>query len=1064
MSRLQAYVAILLFLSFHSVVVPHLFATELATLTGYVTDPAGLRIPQSHIQVTNIETNISYAGETNDAGFYRVSALPTGNYRVIVQKTGFKTIVKQAIELHVQDVVALNFQMELGSVAESVTVESGAPLIDTESAAISTVVDRRFAENLPLNGRSFQALIQLTPGVVLTPSSSLDGGQFSVNGQRASSNYWLVDGVSGNVGIGVNVQPGNGLAGTLGTTSVLGGTNSLVSVDALQEFRIQTSTFAPEFGRTPGAQISIATRSGTNSFHGTIFDYLRNDALDANDWFANYTGQRKPKERQNDFGGTFSGPIFKDRTFFFFSYEGLRLRLPQTVLSNVPDLAARRNAIPAMQPFLNAYPQPNGVDNPVTGVAQFNSSFSNPATLDASSLRLDHKLTDKWLLFARYNYSPSQLSQRGANAALSVVQPSTITTQTATAGATWNVSSRLVNELRFNYSSTDSSGSANIDGFGGATPISSLLFPSPFTERSARLSLLVSSLGVTGFLLDGEGAHNKQKQINVTDAVSFQSRSHGLKFGFDFRRLAPILQSFSYFQQASFNTISLAGAGNASFAFLQSSANSTLLFRNFGAFAQDTWRITPRLTLTYGIRWDIDAAPTALNGPNLNSVTGFNLGDLSNLALAPQGTAPYSTKYGDLAPRMGIAYQLIEKQDWQTMLRGGFGVFYDLASAEAGNAAIPGTAYPFGGSTTISNTTFPLSSAAATPPPIVPPTATAGTLYALDPSLELPYTLQWNVSVEQGLWKQQALSASYIGSRGRRLIQSENILSPNSRYQAAQLVTNAGTSDYDAMQVQFRRRLAQHFQVLASYAWAHSLDTGSASSLGTLSNALVPRANSQNRSSSDFDVRHALSTGITYDIPFSGANSATRGLLSGWSIDSLIQARSALPVNVFYDRVGSQSRRLLNLSTLVRPDLVPGQSLYLYGSQYPGGKAFNAAAFTSPPIVSGAPARQGNFSRNALRGFGAAQWDFSVHRDFPIREQLKLQFRAEMFNLLNHPNFGQPVSTLGSTTALNPQFGLSTQMLGRSLTGSLGGGAGAFNPLYQIGGPRSIQLALKLSF
>src|SRR5712664_1639404 len=226
----------------------------------------------------------------------------------------------------------------------------------------------------------------------------------------------MVDGVSANIGVSATNNPGNGLGGSLGSFSVLGGTNSLVSVDAMQEFRILTSTYAPEFGRTPGGQIAIVTRSGTNQFHGTAFDYLRNDKFDANNWFnaAVTPPLPKAKERQNDFGGTVAGPILKGRTFFFFSYEGLRLRLPATELTNVPDLAVRQSAVTAMQPFLNAYPLPNGQDNPATGVARFNASYSNPASLDAYSLRVDHKFNDKLSAFGRYNYSPSEVDQRGA--------------------------------------------------------------------------------------------------------------------------------------------------------------------------------------------------------------------------------------------------------------------------------------------------------------------------------------------------------------------------------------------------------------------------------------------------------------------------------------------------------------------------------------------------------------------------------------------------------------------------------------------------------------------------
>src|SRR5216684_1716480 len=233
-----------------------------AELSGRITDPNGLPVPKVKIEAVNVLTNVSTSTETNEAGIYVIPSLQPAIYRILVEKEGFDLIVKPNVELHVQDHGVLNFQLRIGSIATTVTVEGGAPLVNTESAAVSTVVDRQFAENLPLNGRSFQTLIQLTPGVVVTPSTAYDSGQFSVNGQRANSNYWMVDGVSANVGIGVNAVGnfGGGPGGSLGSFSALGGTNSLVSVDALQEFRIQTSTYAPEFGRTPGGQISIVTR------------------------------------------------------------------------------------------------------------------------------------------------------------------------------------------------------------------------------------------------------------------------------------------------------------------------------------------------------------------------------------------------------------------------------------------------------------------------------------------------------------------------------------------------------------------------------------------------------------------------------------------------------------------------------------------------------------------------------------------------------------------------------------------------------------------------------------
>jgi hypothetical protein len=321
-----------------------------------------------------------------------------GSYTLQIERDGFETTQLTGITLNVGDTRNLLIRMKVGSTQQTVTVDASGLTINTTDASVSTVVDRQFAENLPINGRSFQSLIELAPGVVPTGNTGEDEGQFSVKGQRAASNYWTVDGVSANIGISATSVPSKGLGGAIGGFSAQGGKNSIVSVDALQEFRIQTSTYAPEFGRTPGGQISVVTRSGTNDFHGTAFDYLRNDVFDANNWFNGYTNHpalRKAEERQNDFGGVFGGPLWKDRTFFFSSYEGLRLRLPETYISTVPDVTARQSATAAMQPFLNAFPLPNGTDTTSTGVAQFSASFSNPSSLDAYSIRIDHNLAKK---------------------------------------------------------------------------------------------------------------------------------------------------------------------------------------------------------------------------------------------------------------------------------------------------------------------------------------------------------------------------------------------------------------------------------------------------------------------------------------------------------------------------------------------------------------------------------------------------------------------------------------------------------------------------------------------
>ena len=1043
------------------VLCPSVFAqSPTGSIGGIVFDPEAKTIPGAEIIVVNDLTRVQYETKTNNLGIYALPNLPPGPYRVQASKVGFKTLIKPDIVLNVQDSITINFTLPVGATSIAVTVEGGAPMINTTDASVGTVVDRQFAENLPLNGRSFQTLIYLTPGVVATPASVTSNGQFSVNGQRAASNYWMVDGVSANIGISAaSNSPGNGLGGAIGSTSALGTTSSLVSVDALQEFRIQTSTFAPEFGRTPGGQISIVTRSGTNQFHGTVFDYVRNDKFDANNWFANSAGLARPQERQNDFGGTVGGPIWKRKTFFFFSYEGLRLRLPQTRLTGVPDLASRRNASPSMMSYLNAFPLPNGSDDPTTGVAQFNASYSDPASLDAYSLRMDHTFNEKWNLFARYSYAPSDFSTRGASygyAALNVVQPFRVVTQTGTAGISWVGSATVTNDLRFNYSATVAKSNYDMDSFGGGTPLITLPFPNLYSSKNGFFNSFLYALGVGEGLSVGKGAHNRQKQINVVDTLSTQLGAHSLKFGVDFRRLSPDFDPASYDQTVTFSTVADSQAGMSSYGNVALEQGISLLFRNVGAFAQDTWRVSPRLTVTYGVRWDVDASPTSLRGPALPAVTGYSLTDFSNLAIAPAGTAAFHTTFNNFAPRLGVAYQLRETPGWQTVIRGGFGIFYDLVSSEAAGLLTFQVA-PIGSSSTFFNATFPFSPAQNLPPPI-PPTGTLENLFVFNPELKLPYTREWNVAFEQSLGNDQSLSVSYVGAAGERLLQATVIAQPPSNPALGEgyFIDNTAASDYNALQVQFKRRLSHGLQALASYSLSHSTDDASAG-FGNGSDQNTPGKTRVNWGASDFDIRHALTAGITYDLPATKGNPVAKALLNGWSLESLVLARSAPPVDVT-----DVNFQFLNsgVNTNIRPDVIEGQPLYLYGPQFPGGKALNPTAFVDPPVdpVTGNPVRQGTLGRDALRGSGATQWDFSVHRTFPIREWAKLHFRAEMFNVLNHPNFGPPNIQFGVG-----EFGLATQTLAQSLSsGSLG--AGGFDPLYQVGGPRSIQLALKLIF
>src|SRR5271165_6145386 len=435
-----------------SVVVALLAATPLhgqgAEISGLISDPSGLAVPNTKVTVKGQAMGVSREVKSNQEGLYSVPALSPGSYDLTVEASGFKSIHQNAIVLEVDQRARLDFLLSIGPTSESVTVEGSAPILNSSDASVSTVIGNRFVANLPLNGRSFSSLIQLAPGVVLAPSNSFEQGQFSVNGQRPDANYFMVDGVSANVGpAGNGNRTGQSGAGELPATNALGGMSNLVSLDALEEFRIQTSTFAPEYGRTPGAQISVVTKSGTNVFHGTAFEYFRNDELGANDWFANRNRLARPELRQNDFGGVMGGPIKKDKLFFFLSYEGLRVRQPQVANGFVPSLATRQNAAPVVQPILNAFPKPNGPDLG-NGTAAFSASYSNPSTLDSYGIRIDYLPWQKVTLFGRYSDAPSSAGQRAGSYTYSHVLNIDYRTRSLTLRTNQALTPRLTKEFR----------------------------------------------------------------------------------------------------------------------------------------------------------------------------------------------------------------------------------------------------------------------------------------------------------------------------------------------------------------------------------------------------------------------------------------------------------------------------------------------------------------------------------------------------------------------------------------------------------------------------------------
>jgi carboxypeptidase family protein/TonB-dependent receptor-like protein len=1019
-----------------------------ASLAGRVTDPSKARIAGAKVVAINAGTNVSDKATTNAAGEYYLRSLPPGTYQIEVEKPGFRKLIKPDVILHVQDALDIDFEMPVGSASESVTVEGGAPLLNTESASVSTLIDNRFVENMPLNGRSFSALLDLTPGVVLVPNNFFEEGQFSVNGQRPDANYFTVDGVSANLGTPVS-SFGQGGTGQLPATNAFGGFSNLVSLDALQEFRIQTSTFAPEFGRTPGAQVSVVTKSGTNAFHGTAFEYLRNDIFDANDWFADNKGLKKPALRQNDFGGVLGGPVIKDKLFFFGSYEGLRIRQPQIANAYVPTLATRQSAPAAVQPLLNAFPEPTGGSCPncPAGTAAFAAGYSDPSSLDSYSGRLDYLLSRRLTLFGRYSDAPSSTVQRAGGrfqTAYSNLNHTKARTQTVTVGADGTITPHAINELRFNYSLSHGQSFLTLDNFAGAVaPPDSVLFPSPQSSHNSFLGFFGDFNPFGLKYLVGKIADNRQHQINVTDNFSWIAGSHRMRFGVDYRRLKPEEGSLTYQLEYEFGSLAKVLANSVPAAFVVSrTADVQMVISNWSLFAQDTWSIARNLTVTYGLRWDYNTAPSSPNGTPPFTVN--QVSDLSTATIAPAGTPLWHPQKYDFASRLGLAWQARSN----LVLRAGAGIFYDLGYADITNAMI---SFPYIQERIILGTSFPLNASSAAPPPFTtsPP---AAVMSVVDPNHVLPRTYEWNAVIEDSITNADVLTLTYVGEGGRKLMRKDIYIAPGPNFTGEfDLLSNHGTSNYDALQTQYRHRLSHGLQTLLSYTWSHSIDDVS-SDVNYQNVPLGLSPSSTERGPSDYDIRNTFSGAVSYDIPGPGSG-VLKQVFGNWSTDSILYARSAPTVNVVTGQNPFAGSVLSGADSVQRPDIVPAVPFYLHPSGAPGGKVINPAAFT-PPVPATA---QGDLGRNALRGFGATQWDITVRRQFRFTERLGLQVRGDFFNILNHPNFGSPINFLTS-----PQFGQSTQMLANYL-GS-GGQSGGLNPLYQMGGPRSIQVALKLQF
>jgi hypothetical protein len=1032
---------------------------DTATLSGTVQDQNGAAIPAVTVTVENVGTRIKRTVTTNDSGLFTVPVLPAGQYTVSVEHQGFTSVTVNDLTLNVGDRKAIQIQMQVGAPnAPTVNVSADDVVEVRTDGSVGTVVTRQQIANMPLNGRTIQSLLQLVPGVVLvsnpTGGGATAGPQFSINGQRTTSNYFIVDGVSANTGIASNGRtssPGMSASGTAAGTTALGGTNSLASLDAVQEFSIQTSTFAPEFGRTPGGQISLVTRGGTNEFRGSISEYFRNEALDANDWFNNKLGLKRAVDRQTFFGGVFGGPIKKNRLFFFASYEGLRLTQPSSSTVRVPTVAVRTspNTSQFLRPYLNALPIPNGQDLP-NGTAPFTASYSNTADFDIFSLRIDGKVRKNLTGFLRYNHAPSSSDTRIL--ALSTVQHLDVKQDSYTGGITWTGASSVTTDIRVNWTRNNPKSFASLDSFGGSQVpnVSDIFAPGRDPSRN---QFLFSAIGL-GFNW-GIGSSDVQRQLNIVGTTSWLVASHLLKFGVDYRRGAPLVgaaggaeETFRFFTRAQLQS------GFAPQYQIRSldPVPRRPVFTNLSVFVQDTWHANKKLTLTYGVRLEHVPPPGASDGRLARTLLGIDTPTPQNLRLAPVGTPLWKSRFGDVAPRFGASYQLGSKAGWESVIRGGVGVFYDLDFGEA--ASQFATAYPFQSCACFANVAVPLSPSIRVDPN---PATDPNTFIVTDPNLRAPYTIQWNGSLQQSLGARQSITVSYVGAVGRRLIMGQSFVNqtiadfPNNPDSVTLIIQkDLGRSQYNALQIQFQRRLRHGIEAIASYSLAKSSDNVSYDGglvAPTYNSGAAGDVFAKNWGPSDFDIRHQLSSAVTIELPSGWVPKAIRPIFHNWSLDMLLRVQSGQPVDLnggfFFD--GGEF-------FVLRPDRVSGQPLYIFDKSLPGGRRFNENAFTSPSVLNGVQ-QQGNFPRNGMRGLPASQVDLALRRDFRFSERFSLQLKAEFFNVLNHPTFG----SLDNDITDGTDFGQPSSMLNRSLGNGL-------SSLYQMGGPRSGELAIKFMF
>jgi len=1045
-----------------------------ASILGTVTDSSGAAIADATVQVKNIGTGVAVMATSDAQGRFNIPSLNIGDYEVTASKTGFQTVVRKGVTLTVGNPFVVDFNLPIGQAQQTVTVEGEVSQVDTTSSTVANLVDTKQMAELPLNGRNFQQLILLAPGVNLAQTATTSfygkGDTYSVAGGRPEGQAFLLDGTD----VTNFFNHGTG-GGSLGTS---------LGLDAIAEFQTLTNTYSAQFGGN-GAVVNAASKSGTNDYHGTLFEYLRNSALDARDFFE---GKSPAPFRRNQFGGAIGGPIKKDRAFFFGNFEELRQVKTITNLVTVPDAAAHNGDLPCA--IATAF-----TCNPATGLAHV--GFASQRLADVMKLwpvatgeilrgglpsgtgtasQAGSQIGNEHYFLGRFDYTLSQKSSILARVVLDQADftnpfPNTPVTGWRDTEPTRNIYATVeekhiltpttINVARVSFVRTENSATTldsspalqfypHLGGQDGNVTISGLNPLGP--TALAPYSLIQSKFAASDDVYMTKGAHSIRFGVGITRLQTYENQPFSAAGSFTFASLLGYMQG---------TVIRYGGAfplGTSIYGNVNPDAYRAWREHLVAPYINDDWKVSSKLTLNIGLRYDFDTNPKSLmnnllviTNPPFHSVggpvsTGFTLAPnvwRNNPAL------------GNWGPRFGFAFDPF--QDHKTSIRGGFGDFHNVIAPRTWTSGYV-TGPPFPSVIVTPNASIPtipfpnpfLASVAA-------PLPSNGQTVDYN-NTKTPALYEWNINVQRDLVSNTILTVGYIGSHGSHLMTQSDQNPPiattdangvmhfgangvsNPRWSpnfgAINALQSNGNSTYHSMQINVVRRFSNNWQAQFAYTWSHSIDDGSGSS--GLETGGGPRSNPYNfaadRGSSTFDIRHAFRINSVYTFPFH-----RNKLVEGWQLSGIMSKTTGPPLLL---QTGSDWARVGGSAfTNQRPNLNPGfnaDNVVIQNDR----QWLNPAAFSLEPEGT-----LGNLGRDVIRGPGLFNVDAALIKDTKIREHLGIQFRAEFFNILNHENFFIPATNLAlfAGTALNPTAGLITQT----------------NPGTTS---RQIQFALKLNF